>query len=119
LASLIKQLEEKRPVAPNDQAKQARQAMVDLEEAVKAVPGSREQTDQVLLEIEKNLKPESGLDVAMLKQLMNQLQHFSAEVSDHLARKDDQPIVRNIDPAALPPAYRGRIQRYFQKLSEP
>jgi len=119
LASLIKQLEEKRPVAPNDQAKQARQAMVDLEQAVKAVPGSREQTDQVLLEIEKNLKPESGLDVAMLKQLMNQLQHFSAEVSDHLARKDDQPIVRNIDPAALPPAYRGRIQRYFQKLSEP
>jgi len=35
-----------------------------------------------------------------------------------LARQEDQPDVSNIDPAHLPAAYRGRIQKYFQKLSE-
>ena len=119
LASLIKQLEEQRKISPEDQAKEAHQALQDLQEAVKGPPGSRTQADQILLEMDKALKPDSALDLALLQKLMNQLQHFSAEASDHLARKDDQPLVNNIDPATLPPAYRGRIQKYFQKLSEP
>jgi hypothetical protein len=49
---------------------------------------------------------------------LDQLQHFSVETADHLAKREDKPEVTNIDPSRLPPAYRGRIQKYFQKLSE-
>jgi hypothetical protein len=58
------------------------------------------------------------LDVDDLKKLMDQLQHFSVETADHLAKKEERPDITNIDPTRLPPAYRGRIQKYFQKLSE-
>ena len=119
LASLIKQLEAGRKVAPGDQAKQARQALVDLQQAVKAAPGNKQEAEAILVEMDKTLKPENTLDVAMLRKLMNQLQHFSVETTDRLGRKEDKPVVSNIDPASLPAAYRGRIQRYFQKLSEP
>ena len=53
-----------------------------------------------------------------LKKLMDELQNFSLEVSALQAKKDDKPEVTNIDPTRLPPAYRGRIEKYFQKLSE-
>ena len=58
------------------------------------------------------------MDIGDLKKLMDELQHFSVETADHLAKKEDKPEVTNIDPTRLPPAYRGRIQKYFQKLSE-
>jgi len=119
LESLIRQLEEKRNLSAEDQAKQARQALLDLRTGAKAVPDNRDGADQILLELDKTLKADSALDLALLRKLQNQLQHFSAEASDHRARKEDTPIVNNIDPASLPPAYRGRIQKYFQKLSEP
>ena len=39
--------------------------------------------------------------------------------STTLHARTGQPVeLSNIDPARLPPAYRGRIQKYFQKLSE-
>ena len=42
----------------------------------------------------------------------------SVEPSTQLAAKDNQPNLLNIDPARLPGAYRGRIEKYFRKLSE-
>ena len=58
------------------------------------------------------------LEVGDLKKLMEELQSYSVETSEQLAVKENKPDVTNIDPAKLPPAYRGRIQKYFQKLSE-
>ena len=80
--------------------------------------GSNERATEVLLSLDKALKAETPLEVANLKKLMDELQHFSVETADRLAKKEDKPEVTNIDPARLPPAYRGRIQKYFQKLSE-
>ena len=66
----------------------------------------------------KQMFQTNAVDVDDLKKLMDQLQHFSVETSDRLAKKEDKPDITNIDPTRLPPAYRGRIQKYFQKLSE-
>ena len=46
------------------------------------------------------------------------MQHFSLETTAQIERRQDKPEVTNIDPTRLPPAYRGRIQKYFEKLSE-
>ena len=61
---------------------------------------------------------ESPLDVENLKKLLEELQNFSLELSSVEAKKEDKPEVTNIDATRLPPAYRGRIEKYFQKLSE-
>jgi hypothetical protein len=117
LDSLIKQLENSRQLSPEDKAKQGQQALFNLQSGVRSLSGSNERGNQILLHLEQALK-EKGLDVGDLKKLMDELQHFSVETSEQLAKKEDQPEVTNIDPTRLPPAYRGRIQKYFQKLSE-
>jgi hypothetical protein len=118
LDSLLKQLENHRPVSGEDQAKQGHQALYNLQIGMRSLHGDNDRGNQILLQLDKMLKGEAPLELESLKKLMDELQHFSVETSEHLAKKDDQPEVTNIDPTRLPPAYRGRIQKYFQKLSE-
>jgi hypothetical protein len=118
LDSLVKQAENKRPVSRSDQAKQGQEALFNLQNGMRSHHGHNERGNQILVEMNKMLKAEAPLEVENLKKLMEELQHFSVETSDKLAQKEDKPEVSNIDPAKLPPAYRGRIQKYFQRLSE-
>ena len=118
LQSLIKRLENERQVSPKDQGKQGQEALFNLQTGLRSINGSNERGDQILLHLQQMLKSDRPLDVANLKKLMDELQHFSVETSDRLAKKDENAEVTNIDPTRLPPAYRGRIQKYFEKLSE-
>jgi hypothetical protein len=117
LESLIKQLEKSNQIPREDQKKQGQEALYNLQLGLREQYGNNDHGNQILLSMNQVLKT-NVLDVQDLKKLMDQLQHFSVETSDHLAKKDDKPDVTNIDPTRLPPAYRGRIQKYFQKLSE-
>jgi hypothetical protein len=118
LDSLLKQLQREHPMSKENQGKQGKEALFNLQTGLRSQYGDNERGNQILLHLEKMLKAEAPLEVADLKKLMDELQHFSVETSDRLARKDDKPDITNIDPSRLPPAYRGRIQKYFQKLSE-
>ena len=118
LQSLIKQLENKRPASPENQAKQGREALADLQAGVRSLYGNNDRGAEILLKLEQLLKGERTVAAEDLRQLMNELQHFAVETTDQMERKQDKPEVTNIDPTRLPPAYRGRIQKYFQKLSE-
>lgn len=117
LDSLIKQLEKSQQIPRGDQAKQGQEALYNLQLGLRNHYGNNDRGNQILLSLEQVLKT-NALEAQDLKKLMEQLQHFSVETTDHLAKKDDKPDVTNIDPTRLPPAYRGRIQKYFQKLSE-
>ena len=119
LQSLIKQLQESRQVSPEDQTKQGQDALFNLQTGLRERYGSNERGNQILLHLERELKKgELPNDLESLKKLMDELQNFSLEISALQAKKDDKPEVTNIDPTQLPPAYRGRIEKYFQKLSE-
>lgn len=118
LESLIAQLENNRQMQAGDQAKQARQALADLQAGARSYYGDNTDSNQILGQLADLLKGEKSLDLGDLKKLLNQLQHFSSEEAERLAKAEDQPAVSNIDPARLPPAYRSRIQKYFQGLSE-
>jgi hypothetical protein len=118
LDSLIKQLQSGRQLRPEDQAKLGQQLLQNLQSGMRSQYGNNDRGEQLLLQLQEMLKPETGLDPGDLKKLMDALQHFSVETSQQLAKEDDRPELNNIDPSRLPPAYRGRIQKYFQKLSE-
>ena len=116
LESLAKMLEQSRQLSPEDKAKQAQEALFNLQTGLRSQYGNNEQAAQLAFKLEQMLKADA-LDVGDLKKLMDELRHFSVETSDRLARKEN-PEVTNIDPTRLSPAYRGRIQKYFQRLSE-
>ncbi len=117
LDSLIKQLQNNHDLSAKQQSKQGEQALADLQTGMRSQFGDNDRGKQLLGRLEQMLKTEA-LDIGDLKKLMDELQHFSVETSEQLAKDEDQPEVTNIDPARLPPAYRGRIEKYFQRLSE-
>jgi hypothetical protein len=115
LESLIKQLERQNN---KDQGKQGQEALFNLQNGMREQYGSNERGNQIMVRVEKALKATEGPDVANLRKLLDELQKFSIEMKSQVAKKEEKVEVTNIDPASLPPAYRGRIQKYFQKLSE-
>ena len=117
LESLARQLAEGRQISPQDQAKQGQEALLNIQTGLRSYYGSNERAQEVITKLQQMVKADN-LDIGDLKKLMDELRHFSVETSDRLAKKEDKPDVTNIDPTRLPPAYRGRIQKYFQKLSE-
>jgi hypothetical protein len=122
LQSLIKQLEAQRPVSKENLAKQSAEALYNLQNALREPAGSNERGNQIMVRLEQELKNkkagESPEDIQALKKLMEELQNISVEMFARRDPKEDKPEVRSIDPSQLPPAYRGRIEKYFQKLSE-
>jgi len=73
------------------------------------------QGQQLLEQLQQSLSREQDLDPVRLRQLSDQLERFSSEIS---RANKSAPDLANFDPARLPPAYRGRIEKYFKKLSE-
>ncbi|MCX6923298.1 MAG: hypothetical protein NT154_08830, partial [Verrucomicrobia bacterium] len=118
LESMIKQLEANRKTSPENQAKQGREALGNLQAGVRSLYGNNERSVQLLLKMQQMLKDEQPIQLEDLKQLLNELQNVAVETADQMERKQDKPEVTNIDPTRLPPAYRGRIQKYFERLSE-
>ena len=118
LESLLKQLEDKRQSTPENRGKQGREALGNLQNGVRGLYGNTERGTQLLLKLDQMLRAEKPLDANDLKSLINELQHFSVETADQMSKREDKPEVTNIDPTRLPPAYRGRITKYFQRLSE-
>jgi hypothetical protein len=115
LDSLLKQLEQHRQISRDAQAKQGRQALANLQSGMRNELGNDSRGQQVLEELQKLLLREQGLDAVRLRQLSDQLERFSFEIS-----KADKgaPELANFEQWRLPPTYRGRTEKYFQKLSE-
>ena len=118
LESLLKQLKDNRHMTPEKQGKQGREALGNLKNGMRALYGDNERGTQILAELDWMLKAEKPLDGDGLRKLISELQHFSVETADQMSKREDKPEVTNIDPSRLPPAYRGRIQKYFERLSE-
>ena len=118
LESLLKQLEDNRQMSPDKQDKQGREALGNLQNGMRGLYGDNDRGTQLLLKLDQMLKGEQPLEAEDLRKLISELQHFAVETTDQMSRREDKPEVTNIDPTRLPPAYRGRIQKYFQKLSE-
>lgn len=112
------QAQSRRQASAEDRQKLANQALANLRTGMRERYGSDEHAADIVARLEQTLKADRPLDAENLKRLLEELQRFSVETSDQLALKQDKPDVSNIDPTRLPPAYRGRIQKYFQKLSE-
>ena len=115
---LLQRLQEGRPLSREDQTRQSQQALNDLKSGLPNRPSDDARAQELLKKLEDTLKTDGALDVEQLRALLADLQKFSLEASAQLASKEERPELMNVDPSRLPPAYRGRIQKYFQRLSE-
>jgi hypothetical protein len=118
LESLVHRLESEHQLSREDMEKQGQQALYNLQMALRGERGNNDQGNQLLIHLQDALKKEAAPDVPNLKKLLDELHQFSVETSEKPGEKPGAPKITNIDPSRLPPEYRGRIQKYFQKLSE-
>jgi hypothetical protein len=115
LNSLIKQLEKGNTPSSADRGRQGREALVGIQDGLRR-EGGNERGNQMLARSRQMMEAQQ-FELGDLKKLLEDLQVFSLETSE-VSRKPEHPEVTNIDSSRMPPAYRGRIQKYFQKLSE-
>lgn len=118
IQNLLQRLEQGRPLSPEDQARQSQEALNNLKSGLSDHPADDLRAQELLKKLDEALNTNSPLNLDELKGLLADLQKFSLEPSPQLASKGERPELMNIDPSRLPPAYRGRIQKYFQRLSE-
>lgn len=102
-----------------EQEKERREALEQLRKGALAIYGRNESTDKLLLRLESELKTvDLKVDGPRLRKLVDAIEQFRLEMSEkRLAARPEQEL-KHVDPGQLPPAYRERIQRYFEKLSE-
>lgn len=102
------------------ESKQRADAMTRLAKAMPHMFGHNEQTTALIAKMEMELKPDDGkpIDADKLKKLMDEIQNFRAEMADADLKKQDKETLQHIDLSKLPPEYRERVEKYFQKLSE-
>jgi hypothetical protein len=58
------------------------------------------------------------MDLSVIQKLVEQLKNLRVELIEQRSGEADEPDLRHIDPAKFAPAYRDRIRKYFEKLSE-
>lgn len=117
--SRLEQLLEEMDKPSGPEGNSARQALVNLRQSLDNLEGSNERTPAVLVRLQEELKKREAVsEVADLRRLLEELQKISAEASGRLGPGEQKPDISNIDPARLPPGYRARIEKYFQRLSE-
>lgn len=117
LRNLLARMQGQRPLSPGDLEKLAREAEINLQDGLKDL-GANDAAKKLLLVLDEELKKDARkIDLAALKKVMDQLETFSSEVKDP-TQKTNQTDITSVDSAKLPPAYRGRIEKYFRKLSE-
>lgn len=118
LESLKQQMEKGHALSDSQEAKLRKEALANLTQGLSELSGNTQSTKDLLLLLDEELKDRPNkLDLALLKKLMDQLRNFSIEVADKNEKKE-KPELTNVDASKLPPAYRGRIEKYYQKLSE-
>ncbi len=102
-----------------EEAKQREEARLNLMKSIPQLYGNNEATAALLDQIDQELKGEGKpIDVEALKKLLDQIQNLRVELDDKKMEKPDKEEISHIDPSKLPPEYRERVERYFQKLSE-
>lgn len=119
LGSLVRQLGAQRSMAPADQDRLAREALESIEAGLSEKGAGNESSQALLARLAKALEPgEKPLDVELLGRLLDALQATAVEVLRRPQDQVEEPAMTAVDPSRLPPAYRGRIEKYFEKLSE-
>ena len=118
LDNLLRQLQQERKLPVPEQDKQAREALDNLQAGLTGQLGQSDRGRDLLNQLQQMLDSRQGLNPDEIKRLLEQLERFSIEARPKLAGGPSAEEVLNLDPSRLPPAYRERIERYFQKLSE-
>lgn len=118
LEGLVAQLEAGRASEGGD-AERRRELLFNLRHGVEGLYGQNERSRRLLLLVEGELtRADLRADPRKLRRLLEEIEQFRVEMGEARLARENERALRHVDAAKLPAAYRDRIQRYYQRLSE-
>ena len=119
LEGLAKDGGEGRRLSPGDESKRRGEAMANLADGIYGNFGYNENSRAVVRSIERELRATKvPVDVRAIERLIGDLERRRLESTVAGDKKPEDPQGTFFDPARLPPAYRQKIEKYYEKLSE-
>src|SRR5262249_10195862 len=119
LEGLARDGSEGRRLSPGDESKQRGEAMANLADGIYGNFGYNETSRAVVRAIERELRTtEVPVDFRVIEKLIGDLERRRLESTVAGDKKLEDPRGTFFDPARLPPAYREKIEKYYEKLSE-
>jgi hypothetical protein len=122
LQSMILAAESQHPKSPGEQAKGMAEVLSDLNEGMNDSKFGGIVHDKLMADANELLKkkaPNSDVDPAALKKLLDEIETVRLEANDANQPKPPELSTTQIDPSKFPPAYRERLKNYFEQLSQP
>jgi hypothetical protein len=110
---------EGRRLSAGDESKRRGEAMANLADGIYGNFGYNENSRAVVRAIERELRTTKvPVDVRAIERLIGDLERRRVESTVAGDKKPESPQGTFSDPARLPPAYREKIEKYYEKLSE-
>lgn len=117
LNSLLQRLLSGKPTTAPQQQQQAQEALSHFEKALTPVDASSPAARVLLAELRETLTSRETFATEGLERLLSKLQSLPMENATDSQEKSSAKIA-NVDSQSAPPAFRSRVEKYFQKLSE-
>lgn len=95
----------------------SQEALANLLDALSQLEREDALDAAMIQKLREMLKNREELDPGMIEMLLSKLDNITVEVVELRQDEKDDPDAVYIDPTKLPPAYRARIQKYFEMLS--
>lgn len=115
LESLLQSSQDGRRLSAEDRKKLQQEALTDIEKGIEDLDSDTESSEKTYRVLREFYTPSVTVDPKVIQRLIEQLENLSVELR---SEEPGEPEIRHIDPEKLPQAYRERIQKYFEKLSE-
>jgi hypothetical protein len=118
LESLLQSSQDGRRLSAEDRKKLQQEALTDIEKGIENLGSDTESSKKTYRALREFYTPSVTVDPKVIQRLIEQLENLSVELVEVPSEEPGEPEIRHIDPEKLPQAYRERIRKYFEKLSE-
>jgi hypothetical protein len=103
---------------PDGMMKVQQEVFGDIEQEISRLPADNPGVSRLFRALRESYGPGADMDLSVIQKLVEQLKNLRVELIEQRSGEADEPDLRHIDPAKFAPAYRDRIRKYFEKLSE-
>ena len=118
LESLLQSNRDSRYMSAEDRQNLQEEALTNIKKGIESLDYDTKSSGITYKMLRDYYTPEVTLDPKVIQRLIAQLDNLSVEFVNAKGEKPGEPEISHFDSENMPQAYRERIRKYFEKLSE-
>ncbi len=118
LEDLLESGQDGRRLSSADKSKLQQEALTNIERGLDDLDSGSASSGKTYKALLEFYKPGVTIEPEVIQKLIAELEGLSVELAETQGEEPNEPEIRHIDLDKLPQAYRERIRKYYEKLSE-